>query len=77
MRSDQVVLNDIASAPYYDMQGTKILPGQLVAVLESDGISEGFGGVIRIKDGEMMFNDTPLDELMELTDNVLVAGWLQ
>lgn len=77
MRSAQNVLQDINSAPYYDMQGTKILPGQLVAVLESDGKSEGFGGVIRIKDGEMMFNDTPLDDLMELTDNIIVAGWIQ
>jgi hypothetical protein len=76
MRSDRLVLADIMEAQYYDMTGKKILPGQLLAVVD-ESAGEGFGGVIRIKDGELMFNETPLDDLLELTEDVIVAGWLQ
>lgn len=72
MRSNIEVERDIKSAPYLDMNGNKILPGQIVAVFEG----EPFAGAIRIIDGEMMFNQTPLDDILGATDNVAVVGWL-
>lgn len=72
MRSNLDVERDIKSAPYFDMNGNRILPGQVLIVYEG----EPFGGVVRIVDGEMMFNETPLDDILDATRNVAVFSWL-
>ena len=73
MRTNIDVERDLKSAPYTDAFGQKILPGQIVAVMEG----EPFAGVMRIKDGEFMFNETPLDAILEETDNLVIIGWVQ
>jgi hypothetical protein len=73
MRTDIDAMRDMNSAPYFDMTGNKILPGQILMVYEG----EPFGGIIRIKDGDVMFNETLLDDILAETENVAVIGWVQ
>jgi hypothetical protein len=73
MRSNIDVERDIKSAPYFDMNGNRILPGQILIIYEG----EPFGGVVRIVDGELMFNETPFDDIFDATRNIAVLGWLQ
>ena len=69
----QKVARDISQAPYYDAEYKKILPGQLVLINEYDPII----GVIQVVGEDLCFDETPLDAILEVTDNLYVVGWVQ
>jgi len=72
MRTDSEVLRDIKSAPFRDLNGRQILPGQYIIIDTEEPIL----AVTKIKDGEFMVGGISLDEVLE-NYNVVVMGWIQ
>ena len=73
MTNMQKVERDIAQAPYYDANYQRILPGQLLMIAEG----EPFVGIVSVVGENLCFDITPLDEILEVTENVYVVGWVQ
>jgi hypothetical protein len=73
MRTEQSVMNDIASLPYRDIGGTRIEPGRLVisAKIENDVAI----GKVNIVDGELCIDGIPIDDVLECTP-LLIVGWV-
>lgn len=75
MRTNQEVYRDIKNAPYRDIEGIPILPGQFVALgITTEG--DMLCAPITIKDGDLCVGGVPIDDVIE-TQQLWIQGWMQ